>query len=146
MGVSEALTSLCVPSAAGTRLFCCVRAKSLWSCRLCMTPRTGARQAPLSMGFSRQEYWGGLPLPSPDLPHPGIEPASLVSPALAGRFSTLSTAWGAFCWHHLFKSGDGNFKPAQVGLWVELQCKNEVSFVGNIDISVIMMYIQFKEK
>ena len=44
------------------------------------------RQAPLSMGFSRQEHWSGLPFPSPgDLPDPGIEPASLVFLALAGR-------------------------------------------------------------
>ena len=40
-----------------------------------MTPQTAARQAPLSMEFSRQEYWSGLPFPSPgDLPHPGIKP------------------------------------------------------------------------
>ena len=40
-------------------------------------PQTVAHQAPLSMGFSRQEYWSGLPLPSPgDLPYPGIDPAS----------------------------------------------------------------------
>ena len=48
---------------------------------------TVALQAPLSMGFPRQEYWSGLPFPAPgDLPNPGIEPVSLVSPALAGRF------------------------------------------------------------
>ena len=42
-----------------------------------VTPWTVARQAPLSMGFSRQEYWSGLPFPSPgDLPNPGIEPGS----------------------------------------------------------------------
>ena len=47
------------------------------------TPRTVACQAPLSMGFSRQEYWSGLPCPPPgDLPTPGIEPLSLTSPAL----------------------------------------------------------------
>ena len=48
------------------------------------------------MGFSRQEYWSGL-LGSPpgDLPHPGIEPTSLTSPALGGRFSTTSTIWEA---------------------------------------------------
>ena len=41
------------------------------------TPRTVAHKAPLSMGFSRQEYWSGLPFPSPgDLPYPGIEPRS----------------------------------------------------------------------
>ncbi|ELR61190.1 hypothetical protein M91_17462, partial [Bos mutus] len=46
-------------------------------------------QAPLSMGFSRQEYWSGLPFPSAeDLSNPGIKPAS---PALAGRFFTIST-------------------------------------------------------
>ena len=48
-----------------------------------------AHQAPLSMEFSRQEYQSGFPFPSPgDLPDPGIEHASLTSPALAGRFFT----------------------------------------------------------
>ena len=48
-----------------------------------MIPGTVAHQAPLSMGFHRQEYWSGLPFPSPeDLPDSGIEPASPVSPAL----------------------------------------------------------------
>ena len=46
------------------------------------------------MGFSRQEYWSVLPLPSPgDLPDPGIEDASLVPPVLAGRFFTTNTTW-----------------------------------------------------
>ena len=46
------------------------------------------------MGFSRQEYWSGLPCPPPgDLPHPGIEPGSLTSPALADRFFTTSATW-----------------------------------------------------
>ena len=50
------------------------------------TPQTVARQAPLSMGFPRQESWVGLPFLSPgDLPNPGIEPES---PALAGGFFT----------------------------------------------------------
>ena len=50
------------------------------------TPGTVARQAPLSMGFPRQEYWSGLPFPSPgDLPDPGNESES---PALVGRFFT----------------------------------------------------------
>ena len=50
---------------------------------------TVARQAPLSMGISRQEYWQGLPFPSPgNLPNPGIKPTSPESPALAGRFFT----------------------------------------------------------
>ena len=52
-----------------------------------MTPGTVAHQAHLSMGFFRQEYWSGLPFPSPgDLPDPGMEPTSLMSPALAGGF------------------------------------------------------------
>ena len=53
-------------------------------------------QAPLSMAFSRQEYRSGLPFSSPrDLPDPGIKPASLASPALAGRFFTTSATWEA---------------------------------------------------
>ena len=55
----------------------CVSVKSLSRVRLFATPWTVACQAPLSMGFSRQEYWSGLPFPSPgDLPNPGIEPGS----------------------------------------------------------------------
>ena len=64
--------------------------------RLFVTSWTLARQAPLFMGFSRQEYWSRLPCPpSGDLPDPGIEPMSLMSPALAGRFFTTSTTWEA---------------------------------------------------
>ena len=56
------------------------------------TPWTVARQVRLSMGFFRQEYWNGLSFPTPgDLPDPGIEPTSLMSPALAGGFFTTST-------------------------------------------------------
>ena len=61
-----------------------------------MTLWTVAHQAPLSMGFSRQEYWSGLPFPpTGHLPDPRIEPASLKSLALAGRFFTTGTTWGA---------------------------------------------------
>ena len=61
-----------------------------------MTPCTVAHQAPLCMGFSRQEHWSGLPFPSPgDLPDTGIKPASFLSPALAGRFFTSCVAWEA---------------------------------------------------
>ena len=74
--------------------------RSLWYQRMCVCvcvcvkslqlfptlwPHGLAHQAPLSMGFSRQEYWSGLPCPPPgDLPHPGIKPKSLTFPALAG--------------------------------------------------------------
>ena len=70
----------------------------LLSCvQLFATPWTVAYQSPLSMGLSRQEYWSGLPFPSPedDLPGPGIKPTSLMSPVLAGRFFTSSATWEA---------------------------------------------------
>ena len=55
---------------------------------------TVARQAPLSMGFSRQEYWSGLPVPPPeDLPKPRIKPTSLISTALVDRFLTTSVTY-----------------------------------------------------
>ena len=55
------------------------------------TPWSVDLQAPLSMEIPRQEFWSGLPFPSPgDLPHPGIKLASLLSPALAGRFFTTA--------------------------------------------------------
>ena len=63
--------------------------------QLSATLWTIALQAPLSMVFSRQEYWSGLLCPPPrDLPNPGIEPRSLTSPVLAGGFFTTSTIWG----------------------------------------------------
>ena len=76
---------------------CClkVKVKSLSRVRLFATPWNGAHQAPLSMGFSRQEYWSGLPFPSPgDLPDPGIE---LRSPALQADALT-SEPPGAKLW------------------------------------------------
>ena len=70
-----------------------------------VTPWTLVCQAPLSMGFSRQDYWSGLPCPTPGyLPNPGIKPMSLMSPALAGRFFTISATWEALIPpYHLFK-------------------------------------------
>ena len=60
------------------------------------TPGTVGHQAPLSTGLSRQQYWSGLPRPPPgDLPDPGLEPKSLVSPALAGGFFTAGATWEA---------------------------------------------------
>ena len=57
---------------------------------------TIAHQAPLPMEFSREEYWSGVPLPSPgDLPNPGIKHRSLASPALTGGFFTTSATWEA---------------------------------------------------
>ena len=66
-----------------------------FSCvQLFATPWAVARQAPLSVEFSGQEYWSGLPcLPPGNLPDPGIEPVSLTSSALAGGFFTISATW-----------------------------------------------------
>ena len=70
---------------------------SHFSCvQLFATLWTVALQALLSMGFSRQEHWSGLPCLSPgDHPDPATEPMSLMSPALASRFFTTSTTWEA---------------------------------------------------
>ena len=66
-------------------LTCLVVSDPSWPCGLL------ARQAPLSMGFSKEEYWSGLPFPSPgDLPDQEIEPVSPATPALADRFSTTT--------------------------------------------------------
>ena len=74
--LSQEGINACVPSCS-RHVF-----KTLW---------TIASQAPLTMEFSRQEYWNRLSFPPPgDLPDPGIKPASLLSPALAGGFFTIS--------------------------------------------------------
>ena len=73
-----------------------MHAQSLSRIRLFATPWTVAHQAPLSMGFSRQGYWSGLPcLPPGDPPDPGIKLGFLASPALAGGFFTTSATWEA---------------------------------------------------
>ena len=85
------VTCLLYTLMSGVLNICMCRSRLLQGVQLFATPWTVARQAPLSMGFSRQEYWSGLPCPPPgDLPDPGIEPASPVSPALAGGFFTTS--------------------------------------------------------
>ena len=85
-------------------VYACMRVCLIVSCLA--TRWTIAHQAPMSVGFSRQDYWGGLPFPSPgDLPHPGIEPASPVPPALAGGFFTTGTpgkTFHTFTGHHLY--------------------------------------------
>ena len=66
-----------------------VHAQSLSHILVFVTPWTVAHQAPLSIGFPRQEHWNGLPFPSPgDFPNPGIKLESPAAPALAGRFVT----------------------------------------------------------
>ena len=66
------------------------------------TPWTTAHQAPLSMEFSRQGYWGSFPFPIPGcLPDPGTKSVSLVSPALAGGFFTTWATWEAHLGYHI---------------------------------------------
>ena len=85
-----------------------------------------APQAPLSLGFSRQQYQSGLPCPSPGyLPDPRIKPTSLTSPALAGRFFTTGTTWEAqvTCkqwWKNLFR-----------GLWRQMDSKTNMRTLFN---------------
>ena len=85
------------PLGNGDDLCVCVSALSCFRhVQLSATLWTIARQAPLSMGFSRQEYWSGLPFPLPgDLSDPGIEPKFLTFPALAGGFFTARATWEA---------------------------------------------------
>ena len=83
-----------IKTMAQTCATCCAQLLSHVWCFA--APGTIACQAPLSMGFSRQEHWSELPCPPPvDLPNPGIEPASLMSPALADGCFTTSTTWEA---------------------------------------------------
>ena len=75
----------------------------LWSCALLLghiwffvTLWTVAHQAPLSVGFSKQEFWSGVPFPTPgSLPDPGIESTNLASPALTSGLFTISATWKA---------------------------------------------------
>ena len=76
----------------------CLRVLSLQLCPALCHLWTVACQAPLSLEFSRQEYCSGLSCPAPrDLPDPGVEPTSLASSAVTGRFFTTSTSWEAHC-------------------------------------------------
>ena len=82
---------------------CCMlnHSSPVW---LFVTQWTVAHQAPLSMGFSRQEYWSGLPCPPPgDLPDPGTERISLMALALAGRFFTTSTYGKPYMYMYIYK-------------------------------------------
>ena len=82
---------VCVCVCACVHVCICVCAQSLKLCTTLCDPWTGAHQAPLSKGFSRQGYWSGSPLPPPaHLLMPGVESTSPLSPALTGGFSTTA--------------------------------------------------------
>ena len=93
--------------------------------RLFAPPWTVAFQGPLSVGFSRQGYWSGLPFPPPgDLPDPGIEPTGFLSPALAGGFFTTGVTWEVLS---LFKSTQNSPLSSQIAekwssLWSSQKC------------------------
>ena len=98
----------------------CACVLSHFSCvQLFVTLRTVACQAPLSMGFSKQEYWSGLPFcPPGDLSGPGIELSSLRSSDLAGRFFTTGATWEAHTCVYVFLS-----HGEKVGYWGEKESK-----------------------
>ena len=77
------------------------------------TPQTVAHQAHLSMVFSRQEYWSGLPCPSPgDLPNPEIEPVSLVSPSLQTDSLPTELPWKPIKWMKQIRLFSDSFEKA----------------------------------
>ena len=107
------------------------------------TPLTVACQVPLSMGFPRQEYWSELPFPPPgDLPNPGIKPASLMSPALVGRFFTTSSTWEAQInlSNDIYSNPFCNFESWK-DLYLPASCKKTVYTIGDLQKSQeIMIY------
>ena len=87
-----------------------------------MTPETVAGQAPLSMGFSRQEYWSGLPfLPPGDLPNSGIEPVPLVFLAMAGNSLLLRHLGGPCVYYSVYPF----FHQRTLGLLLSFSCYEE---------------------
>ena len=100
--------------------------KSLSRVQLFATPWTVAHQAPPSMGFSRQEYWSGLPFPSPeDLPNPGIEPRS---PALRADALTSEPPWTRVgeldsANHYIYHCGQESLRRHGVALRVNKSLK-----------------------
>ena len=108
----------------------------LFSCSVVSNSWTVARQAPLSMGFSRKEYWSGLAFLSPgDLPDPGIKPAS---PALAGEFFSLPLSHqGSSNLHNLnsvlghISSFQPQNNPVRTPVHSQWDCKNWCSHYGN---------------
>ena len=121
------------------------------------TPWTAARQAPLSMGFSRQEYWSGLPFSSPgDLPYPGIEPGSPVlqadslpseppgKPILTGKMPNSALPL-IFTSCESFTTKTTSFQPSQLchsfarnlGRDIGPELRNVISLVVNINFLVV---------
>ena len=100
-------------------------------------PRTAARQAPLSMGFPRKEYWSGLPFPSPgDFPNPGIKP---VSPALASGFFTTEPP-GKACYSMLSTSAPHTTLSILVCYYFIYFLPYYLSYTYNPTIQIVDIY------
>ena len=103
--------------------------------QLLATLWTVARQASLCIGFSRQEYWSGLPCPPPgNLPSPGIKLAPLVSPELAGRIFTTSSTWKALqdCLLLFYLSAPLAFQWVRIPRWLRGVSASNVGDLGLI--------------
>ena len=88
--------------------------------RLFVTLWTVARQAFLSIGFSRQEYWSGLPCPPPDLPNPGIKPVSLTPPAIGRQVLYHEHHLGSPMKHVVSIFNRGKTNPTQTfAAWIK---------------------------
>ena len=98
---------------------------------LFVTTWTVAHEAPLSMGISRKEYWNGLPcLPPGDLPSPGIEPTSFMSPAWVGEFIGRWVPPGPTC-------------RFQNYLLLPIMWANSLKYLSNIHLSTHILLVQF---
>ena len=105
------------PDHRSHNVLCC--AKLLQLCPFFVIPWTVARKAPLSMGFSRQGYWSGLPFPPPgDLPDPRIKPASLKSPTLADRFFITRTKSHTENTSKFERIGPWSFASSSIFTWL----------------------------
>ena len=110
------------------------------------TPWIRTHQAPMSMEFSKQEYYCGLPLPPPgDLPNSGIKPASLVSPALAGRFFTNYATCDGWAIGSLKSLSDSRFSWMMMKIrQVKLEeLRNIIQLLPSAYYSHIYSFIQY---
>ena len=123
--------------------------------QVCATLGAAACQAPPSMGFSRQEDWSGLPCPPPgDLPNPGMEPASLTSPALAGGFFTTSDTSGipSSCRAPAWGACLGLYSPSKQGLingllWMDWSPEATVAPLEHLSILLFLTsFLQLRTK
>ena len=106
------------------------------------TPWTVACQVHLYMGFPRQEYWSGLPFPSPeDLLDPGIKTASLGSPALAGKIFTVWAIWEALGWIFVFFSFFINKNNIEINIHVHVSFHTQDSSLIFFQISSCVTYL-----